>query len=173
ARAIPALERVPVDERLLHRVELRAVGEPLDRRDLHARGLIGCQEARRDRPRSVPWSPYPRIGEHITRPASAAAAAVTRAREAEPSPNGSSRPADVGPVSARAGKGRRRFPVARAADVYCATMKPEFVPGLRVRTDGNPLVCPFVMRSTRASLMSASSATAIVARSSAIATGWP
>src|SRR6266545_5158109 len=85
----------------------------------------------------------------------------------------SSMPADVGTDSTDAGNARSRFSVTSAALVYWATMKPEFVPALGLRNGGSPLVCAFVRRSTRASLMSASSATAIVATSSAIATGWP
>ena len=85
----------------------------------------------------------------------------------------SSIPADVGSDSTDAGNERIRFSVTRAAAVYCATMKPEFVPGDGERKAGSPLVWPFVMRSIRASLMSASSATAIVARSRAMATGCP
>ena len=85
----------------------------------------------------------------------------------------SSIPADVGTDSTDAGNERRRFSATSAAAVYCATMKPEFVPALRVRNAGSPLVWPFVMRSMRASLTSASSATAMVAASSAIATGCP
>ena len=85
----------------------------------------------------------------------------------------SSMPADVGSDSTDAGKERRRFSVTSAAAVYCATMNPEFMPGSGERNGGRPLVCPLVIRSMRASLTSASSATAMVAVSSAIATGWP
>ncbi len=85
----------------------------------------------------------------------------------------SSMPAEVGIDCSDAGTERRRSSATSAAAVYCATMNPEFIPGRGVRNGGRPEVCPFVSRSMRASAMSPSCATAIVARSRAIATGCP
>ena len=83
----------------------------------------------------------------------------------------SSMSAEVVIDSTEAGTERIRFSATSAAAVYCATMNPEFMPASFVRKGGSPLVWPLVSRSMRLSLMSASSATAIVATSSAIATG--
>src|SRR5262249_47202877 len=46
--AEPALHRTRLDERLLHRVELLAVGQPLDRDDRAALGLAARDQARAD-----------------------------------------------------------------------------------------------------------------------------
>src|SRR3981081_431882 len=62
-----------------------------------------------------------------------------------------STPADVGTASADGGTARSRFSVTSAALVYCATMKPEFVPAAGLRNGGRALVCAFVSRSSGAS----------------------
>ena len=73
-RAEPALHRARLDERLLHRVEVVAVGEPLDRRHVVAVGLRREHEARADeRP----------VEQHRARPALALLARVLRAGVAE------------------------------------------------------------------------------------------
>ena len=73
-RAEAALERVLLVERLLHRVQLVALGEPLDRRDLAAVGLHGEHGARLHRLA---------VEQHGARPAGRRVAADVRAREPE------------------------------------------------------------------------------------------
>ena len=70
----PHCTRPGVDERLLHRVEVVAVGEPLDRRHVVAVGLRGEHEARTDeRP----------VEQHRARSALALLARVLRAGVAQ------------------------------------------------------------------------------------------
>lgn len=75
-RAVAALHRILVDERLLHRMELIAFRKTLDRRDLQpiARGLVHGHEARCSLPSS---------GDDETGAALAEAAAIPRTGETE------------------------------------------------------------------------------------------
>ncbi len=76
ARAVAALHRVLVDERLLHRMEAVPLRETFHRRDLESlhRGLVHCHEARR---------PLSTSGDDEAGAALPDAAAVARAGEPE------------------------------------------------------------------------------------------
>ena len=81
---------------------------------------------------------------------------------------------DVGMVSTLAGWASTLFSLTSEAAVYWASMKPELVPAAGARNGGRPREnAGSIIRSTRRSLIEASSARAMASMSAANASGSP
>ena len=132
-------------------------------------GSLGCAI---DARRSMPW-----VAQQIST-ARQARTLPTTSRSlrtaVQPIDTWSSCLPDVGIVSTLAGWASTLFSLTREAAVYCASMKPELVPAAGARNGGRPREnAGSSIRSTRRSLIEASSASPIASMSAANASGSP